>query len=97
MRLQNHADKKRFGTIQPKDTHQKHATPGPSRFTPLPNTYYNKNTQGPKPSRWLKALKRKQSTKGNVTSPKHSYPTTASLGYPNIPEKHNKMTFDPIL
>lgn len=26
----------RYGTVQPKDTHQRPSTPGPSRFTPIP-------------------------------------------------------------
>lgn len=56
----------RLGNIKPKDTHYRPATTGPSSFTPHPNTYCNKNIQGPKSSRWLKALERTPSTKARI-------------------------------
>lgn len=54
---------------------------------PLSDTYYNKNIQGPKSSRWLKDLERSQSIiQGNVTPSKHRSSTAASPGCLNTPK-----------
>jgi hypothetical protein len=62
LRLLKHTDLHcRSRAIQPKNTNQRLASQEPSRFTP-PNTHYNKDIQGPKLSRLLKALERTQAT-----------------------------------
>ena len=69
-----HEDPEPYKTAdpEPKDIHDRPVTLEPSKFAPL--QYYNKNIQGLKPSRWLKALKKIYKSQGNMINPKHSKP-----------------------
>jgi hypothetical protein len=78
-----------------KDTNQRPAIPVPSK-SPFPNTYYNKNNQGPKPSRWLKALEGTLSTKARTICHLQSTFTQLEEALGILTQlKQKKMTLNP--
>ena len=69
--------------MQPKDSHQRLATPGPSRITPYQHLL---QLEHPGTRAIQMAKEQNQPKPGNMTPPKHNYTTTAIIGYPKADE-----------